>query len=320
MKVQIVSSSRFWLLVFCAMLLTAGYHSVHGQNKKSDTNNNINQPGVSIPGSAVPADIFEINDPGRYYLVGNRLCKGTGINVNSDNVTIDLMGFALIGPGKDSGENYGINTKNHQNIEIINGTVRDFGDRGIVDKGPKLKTGYKRIINIRALNNGACGICIGGPANLILNCTCAQNGASGICPGYRCRVIGNLCHKNKHHGIHPGRGSIIQQNTATENGRYGIFSFCGSSIEDNCVYMNNESNDPNFGGIRLLNGCALRNNVLRDNKQNNLYVEGTGNAIRDNVITANKNPANGIYFKSNQNLCSDNYLFGNKTDLAGQKP
>ena len=83
------------------------------------------EPRIPIPGSASAIGTYDINDPGSYYLTGDRLCSGTGIRVNVDHVTIDLMGYQLIGPG--SGTAHGVHMTRRSNVEIKNGTVRNFG-------------------------------------------------------------------------------------------------------------------------------------------------------------------------------------------------
>ena len=69
---------------------------------------------MGIPGSNHPTETYHIDEPGVYTLVGPRACLETGIEIHCHNVTIDLNGHTLQGPGKDSGENYGIKTNNHQ--------------------------------------------------------------------------------------------------------------------------------------------------------------------------------------------------------------
>ena len=270
-----------FIALFCAIVFLPSCHSEQAGVAKLESDG----LGFIIPGSLVAEEPFIIDESGCYRLSGNRVCEGTGIIINTDNVTVDLMGYQLTGPGKNSGENYGVLTNNYRNLEIRNGTIRNFGDRGIVDKGRKQQTGYKRIINIRAISNGECGVCIGGPGNLVRDCTFAENGVTGVCPGYRCIVINNICHKNKQHGIHPGRGSLITQNVVSENGQSGILAFCGSTVIDNTVYSNNTSSDPNNAGIRVMNGCLIKGNTLRDNRVNNIYVEGLDNSIEGNLLT-----------------------------------
>ncbi len=53
----------------------------------------------NTPGN--PDNLFRITQPGSYYLTGNIIGQSgrNGIQIAADNVTIDLMGFALLGAG-----------------------------------------------------------------------------------------------------------------------------------------------------------------------------------------------------------------------------
>ena len=55
------------------------------------------EPRIPILRSVSPADTVTITQSGSYYLIGDRYCSYTGIRVDTDNVTIDLMGYSLIG-------------------------------------------------------------------------------------------------------------------------------------------------------------------------------------------------------------------------------
>ena len=82
------------------------------------------EPRVAIHASDLPLTITE---PNSYYLAENINFTddvNNAITIEADNVTIDLMGYSLIGPG--SGTNYGIYMDERSNVEIRNGTVRDF--------------------------------------------------------------------------------------------------------------------------------------------------------------------------------------------------
>ena len=57
------------------------------------------EPRIPIPGSTSAVATFIISESGSYYLTGNRRSYGIGIQVNADDVTIDLMGYTLTGPG-----------------------------------------------------------------------------------------------------------------------------------------------------------------------------------------------------------------------------
>ena len=81
-----------------------------------------------IPISSVP---YTIDTPGSYYLTGNLVAdvNVNGITIDADSVTLDLMGFSLIGPESASG--YGIYINDRDNIEIRNGTIAGFGGDGV---------------------------------------------------------------------------------------------------------------------------------------------------------------------------------------------
>ena len=152
----------------------------------------------------------------------------------------------------------------------------------------------------------------GGPPNAPSEITTSRdgNGASGICPGYRSRIVGNLCYDNEHIGIHAGRGCTITDNNTSENGQSGIISYCGSLVSHNCVYMNNHSKDQNHAGIIVMDGCFIQDNVLRENHINNIFVKGTGNTIQNNQISSLDHPGNAILLLSKDNKCIANQTHG----------
>jgi hypothetical protein len=117
---------------------------------------------------------YTITAPGYYYLTRNLSCAGgDGITVDADNVTIDLMGFVLAGPGIT---NTGINIYNHNNVEIRNGTVKGWYS-GISESGASNNI---RVIDIRAKDNNFDDISLSlGDHNLIQNCT-VQGSPTGL--------------------------------------------------------------------------------------------------------------------------------------------
>ena len=106
--------------------------------------------GVGTKITSLPCTI---RNPGFYYLSGNLTYSGAGngITVASDDVTLDLMGFRIEGPG-DNGSNYGIylydGTNGHKNVEIRNGTISGW-DIGLSDNTAGLRN---RALNLRVEN------------------------------------------------------------------------------------------------------------------------------------------------------------------------
>jgi parallel beta-helix repeat protein len=178
-----------------------------------------------------------ISTPGFYYLTGDlaMTAEGIGIIINSDNVTIDLMGFSIIGPG--SGNGSGIYMASRSNVEIRNGTIRDFFT-GILEANIGRN---HRITNVRAVGNRYRGISLTGEGHLVENCT-----ASG----------------NENDGISVASGSIVTGNTACNNGSDGISVWAGCNVIDNTVY----GNDENGIFIRLAQ-CLVDRNTAYDNNQ-----------------------------------------------------
>ena len=83
------------------------------------------------PISSLP---YRITSPGSYYLTKDMqttVPDQNAIEILADSVTIDLMGYNLI--GTDSGNGCGIFMNGRKNIEIRNGTVWNFGGDGIYE-------------------------------------------------------------------------------------------------------------------------------------------------------------------------------------------
>jgi hypothetical protein len=263
------------------------------------------EPRIPIPGSATATGTFVIDNPGSYYLAGDRNASGTGIEVNADNVTIDLMGYQLIGPG--SGTNYGINTNGFDNVEIRNGTVRDF-QIGIYEINSTARS--HRVINVRAILNSQQGIYLKGGGHLVKDCTASENGASaegyvyGIyvetsCTVTDCTVLDNGAGAlSRVYGIYADDGSEVRGNTASHNGNYassyvyGIYADASCTVTANMANHNGTSASANVRGILAAIDCTVTGNTANHNgisASGNVYgiYAGTGCTVTGN--TANKN-------------------------------
>src|SRR3954454_3804301 len=107
------------LLLTCVSAFPQG--SLTPPGAPAPTMKALDQIEPRIPISSLP---FVISTSGSYYVTGNLtgLSGQHGISVNADNVTVDLGGFDLVGPG---GAATGIRVQNsHVNVTIRNGTVR----------------------------------------------------------------------------------------------------------------------------------------------------------------------------------------------------
>jgi hypothetical protein len=232
----------------------------------------LNPPGppASTPGpeprtpiTAIPATIEE---SGSYVVVANLTLTATdthGITINASNVTIDLNGHTLTGPGKAAGTlGDGIHASAiSDNIAVFNGMVRDFRWRGIFLGG-----GNNRIWQITADNNGDDGIETFANS-VILNSCSRGNGACGIFTGYTSVVRNNSCFQNGDDGILVGFGSSVTGNACYLNSDDGISAGAGSSVTENACRGNTGN------GIDAVNSL-VSHNACQDNTGTNLVNTG----------------------------------------------
>lgn len=202
----------------------------------------LDQVEPATPITSLP---YTISASGSYYLTGDLSAPGTGIIINTDNVTLDLKGYSIIGTG--SGYYQGISMTNRRNVEIRNGTIRNFGSRGIYSVGGK----EHRIINLRIISNGHHGMQLPGDGHLVKNCTVASNAASGILVGGGCTLIGNTARDNRGSGIQVGAGCTVVSNTAYKNDMYGIYFTGGDCLVDQNTAYNNSL----VGGYDNFSNC-----------------------------------------------------------------
>ena len=207
---------------------------------------------IAAPIEAVGTEItslpYTISSSGSYYLGGDLSSTGVGITVNADNVTIDLMGFTITGPG--SGSDNGIYIGGRSNVEIRNGTVTDFGASGIASSGAELI----QAINIRSISNSWAGILLSGTGNRIINSTAAYNANAGLYLNNGGTIINSTAYNNQFIGIYlSGNGGTVIGNTAYSNQNNGISVGWGVTVKNNSAYFNqNHGIDPS--GYDLLDG------------------------------------------------------------------
>ena len=244
---------------------------------------------VRMPISGCGQVITSSGGSGSYYLTSNLTCTGHGIKIYASNVTVDLNGFTLTGDGDsiDSGIYiYGYNTYPVSNIEIRNGTIRNFGN------GIHTSTSYTsdiRIRDVRVLNNSQNGLYVPALGTLVENCLVDSNGGD--------------------YGILAGNYATIINNSIRFNSGWGIFVSWHCLISGNTIISNNQSEDSSSGGLRVYGGNYVKNNLVRLNNTRNIYVYNTDNVIEENVLTYSS--GYGLYFVSGGNFYANNRASGN---------
>ncbi len=217
--------------------------------------------GVGTKITSLP---YTISSPGFYYLGGNLTTQETAITVNASDVTLNLMGFCITGPGVESNAATGLNIiPDCSNVEIRNGTLKGFSQYGIYAKSSS--TGI-RLIDIR-VKDCLSGISLDGAGNLVRDCSVMMTGSFGaISVGGASLVKSNYVTQNQYTGIDAGVGSNVLANVASSNGD-GIRAYLGTSVLDNTVFNNT------FQGIDVTGSfCTISRNTASNNGGKGIYA------------------------------------------------
>jgi parallel beta-helix repeat protein len=230
-------------------------------------------------GTEITSLPYTISSSGFYYITQDLTSPAGshGITITADNVTLDLMGFSLIGPGGTEYYN-GVYMNNLSNVEIRNGTVMNFSGSGIYEVS--FDGEGHRIINVRAVSN-RWGIILEGESSLVKDCTVLLNGSTGIHVQSGSIVTGNTVSRNGFYGISAIRSTVtgntvyrnestgivavgtVTGNTANDNGGHGIWAGGGSTVTGNTSLGNNS-------GIYLNGNCLVDQNTAYNNTGANM--------------------------------------------------
>jgi hypothetical protein len=197
-------------------------------------------------GTKITSLPYTISAPGAYYLGSNLSYSGpgNGITINSDDVTLDLMGFALTYSGSGT-DNFGIYLDQGNNVEIRNGTIHGW-EYGIHGYDTPPHTMGHRIINVRFEGNTN-AVWVAGYGHLIEGCQ-ATAGSRG--PGWAFEAHGAMVIDCSVEEIYWGIGANfgIFSGNVVNNCGWGI----GTSIDAGLIRGNEISNTT--VGISLIGG------------------------------------------------------------------
>ncbi len=259
-------------------------------------------------------------------LAGTLACKlpgENGITVNADDVTIDLAGHALVGPGSSSGHGIYQNATN-RNLRVANGKALNWlgsmkagvfaGGSATVLTGLQVSTNYYGVFTGSGSSLSACaaqgnrsiGLFVSG-ASTLTGCTAIDNGDTGIFSYPGCSLTGCTAVQNGNNGI-SGSGCALASCTATYNHGDGIVAGDGGVLSGCSTYMNDGN------GIHVLSGCLVtrcsadHNGFGGTNDGAGIYASSTQNRIEDNLVTYNDR---GIDVDGTANFIARNSARGN---------
>ena len=195
-------------------------------------------------------------------LAGTLTCTQTetnGVVVNADDVTVDLDGHALIGPGENSGRGI-LQLPHYRSLTVLNGTVAHW--RGYIAMGGGWASGVSamgpgnRIVGVQASTNGL-GIAV-GEGGAITDCTAERNLTLGLVASIGGRISNCVAHDNGVEGILSGQGGMVKDCTASRNGGDGISAPNGTTV-NNCTAYGNGGNGIEIDGGTIVNCTAQKN-------------------------------------------------------------
>jgi parallel beta-helix repeat protein len=217
---------------------------------------------IHAPGN--DAAQFVISQPGSYYLTTNivgGLVSLTGIEVTTNDITLDLNGFSVLG---SSSTFSGIVIGGGTNITVRNGTISGWPDFGILCVGSDAT--FERL----TLTGNQYGIFCANN-NVIRDCMVAGSGVDGITVRNDCVVSGCLSLDNQGNGIvldSGASGCLVSGNTVAGNDAGKTANIGGISVvgSNNRIEGNHVTGTSLPGnGILITNNPAYANNIVIDN-------------------------------------------------------
>jgi hypothetical protein len=245
---DLVMLKKIWLLalVVTAVLLSAApvladgdFYVIAGGGRAVGT--------AITPTTPLP---LTISQPGFYYLTGNLTYSNTSgtanaITIAADEVTLDLMGFRITGPGANIGNDstgHGIAVNsNVNNVEVRNGSVKNF--YYAISAGYGASGSNYRLANLKT-SGCKTGIVVNLNGGTITGCQSSNNNSYGFYTNGECNIIDrNIAYNNSTAGFFLPTGGIVTNNVAYSNG-YG-FELSGHDyqlVDHNSSYSNTTNN------------------------------------------------------------------------------
>jgi len=175
--------------------------------------------------------------------------------ITTDDVTLDLNGFAIMRTANGGGE--GISS-DKGNIRIRNGTITGFGGPGIhINLGASVE-GVRSIDNVIGFN-------LEGVGSTVRNCVAANNSSHGILI-QGATATGNITVGNGGNGIVAYQTNVITENNASGNTGDGIHAY-GSTVRNN-------TSVGNTGRGIFCSACSVIANTVKGNTGYGLSFAG----------------------------------------------
>ena len=222
-----------------------------------------------------------------------------GIEVQADNVSLDLGGHVIRGPGEAAASGIGIRAYDRSAVTIGNGTVTEFAE-GISVQGVFGHFGTNRLHDLTVSFCGQSGISFAGGIVrdiVVHNTGLLGSGRAGLSCSY-CTVSSVTLRSNKE-GLYINRGSAANC-VATNNTIRGIVlsdsSLAGGSSHDNGSH-----------GVHAVSRSVISGVTVSDNGGWGIYLDS---GDQNNVVncTGGGNSLGNVTGCGDGNGCHQNYL------------
>jgi len=221
-------------------------------------------PVQSLSGSGTA--LYVISQSGSYYLTDNISTIETdkhGIEVTANDVTIDLNGYSLIGPGKTVGSTGRGISSGPERTTVKNGSIVGWRGEGVY------LSGYGgQVSNLKVTDCGATGVWV-QMGTVVKNCTATSNNGPGIhAYGGNCVISECTAQSNTNIGIKAGENCTVDRCTARNNGGLaGIYADNGTVVEGSSSQWNTAD------GFRVYVGSVVKNCTASFNGSDGIDAE-----------------------------------------------
>jgi uncharacterized Zn-binding protein involved in type VI secretion len=225
-----------------------------------------------------------ITNSGSYIMTGNLVATNStyGIVISTNDVTINLNGFSLVGT---TNSHNGIAVSgSRQHIYIKNGTIRDWGGYAV----SALTAVNSRYEDLLVSSNGyqdSVSAFNAGANSIVERCTFLNNRFTGGYVSDGCKIENCISRNNDGYGFFSGKNGIIRNCTATDNLNSGFRTTDNSVIVD-CNAVNNGNNGFYTLWNTTVSRCSSSSNALDG------FNVGRGSVVADCTAMAN---SNGFY-------------------------
>jgi len=277
------------------------------------------EPRIAV--QSLPGDtnsLYVISETGSYYLTGNITGEPNkcGITIAANNVTVDLMGFGLIGvPGsldgfcvqyQETDEPLPIEEVSF-NFCIRNGTICNWGGNGIdaydmflmieggVVEGKILVHSNSELLNVSANSNGEMGFCGRNCYTHMEDVSFCNNGGNGIDAYNGFLTIENVeASDNDANGINAYDMFLQIDGLSARNNTVHGLAVDGNS----CCHMENVSFTYNGGHGMRITGMLDAYQVLASHNGGN-GIDAIDAFLKINGGNVSNNDANGLVVDGN---------------------